>query len=77
MLIGFIDPAGELRDTDHGWYIRCPSELISRFQRSSHRFQQFPVGHAPGPTRPTVATRRSTESSRRVWVDTGDVSVIP
>ena len=30
-----------------------------------------------GPTRPTVATRRSIESSTRVWVDTGDVSVMP
>ena len=30
-----------------------------------------------GPTRPTVATRRSSESSLRVWVDTGEVSVMP
>lgn len=47
MLIGFIDPAGELWDTDHGGYFRCPSELISRFQCSSRRFQQCPGGHAP------------------------------
>ena len=30
-----------------------------------------------GPTRPTVDTRRSSESSTRVWVDTGEVSVMP
>jgi hypothetical protein len=30
-----------------------------------------------GPTRPTVDTRRSIESSKRVWVDTGEVSVMP
>ncbi len=30
-----------------------------------------------GPTRPTVDTRRSSESYGRVWVDTGLVSVIP
>ena len=30
-----------------------------------------------GCTRPTVDTRRSMSSSARVWVDTGDVSVIP
>ncbi len=30
-----------------------------------------------GWTWPTVETRRSRESSTRVWVDTGEVSVIP
>ena len=30
-----------------------------------------------GPTRPTVDTRRSSESSARVWVETGEVSVMP
>jgi hypothetical protein len=30
-----------------------------------------------GPTRPTLPTRRSSVSSLRVCVDTGDVSVIP
>jgi hypothetical protein len=30
-----------------------------------------------GPTRPTVPTRRSSASSVRVWVETGDVSVMP
>ena len=39
-------------------------------------------GHAPGtgptgPTGPTVPTLCSNESSVRVWVETGDVSVIP
>ena len=30
-----------------------------------------------GPTRPTVPTRRSSGSSARVWVETGEVSVMP
>ena len=30
-----------------------------------------------GPGRPTVETRRSSESSARVCVDTGEVSVMP
>ena len=30
-----------------------------------------------GCTRPTVETRRSSVSSARVWVDTGEVSVMP
>ena len=30
-----------------------------------------------GCTRPTVDTRRSSESSARVWVEIGEVSVMP